>query len=99
MDGTKPRKDIDTPTSEPGKSAAGRFSMSTEEKHGITITTRDRLLRAWENSTELTRDFEIYSKEISDDERTSSMFANFARDEGLHAAKLLSILREYDCTD
>ena len=65
------------------------------EKHGITITTRDRLMRAWQNSTELTRDFETYSKEI-DDERTAVMFSNFARDEALHAAKLLGMLHEYE---
>ena len=39
------------------------------EKHGdIKITSYDRLLRAWENSMELTRDFEVYSKEVDDDE-------------------------------
>ncbi len=69
-----------------------------EEKHGIKITTRDRLMRAWQNSTELTRDYELYSKEIDSDERASAMFANFARDESLHAAKLLSLLHEYDAT-
>lgn len=67
-----------------------------KNKYGVKITTRDRLLRAWQNSTELTRDFELYSKEIDNDERTSVMFANFARDEALHAAKLLDILHDYD---
>lgn len=67
-----------------------------EDKYGIKITTRDRLMRAWQNSTELTRDFEMYSKQIEDDERVSVMFSNFARDEALHAAKLLGILHDYD---
>ena len=66
-----------------------------EEKYGIKITTRDRLMRAWENSTELTRDFEMYSKQ-TDDERVAVMFANFAHDEALHAAKLLGMLHDYD---
>lgn len=35
--------------------------------HDIEITTRDKLLRAWENSMELVRDFENYSKDIKDD--------------------------------
>ncbi len=69
--------------------------MMDKDKHNITITTRDRLMCAWRDSMELTRDFEIYSKEI-DDERVSVMFSNFARDEGLHAAKLLSMLEDYD---
>lgn len=69
----------------------------TDKGHDITITTRDRVLRAWENSMELTRDFEMYSKLIPD-EREKTMFANFAVDEGLHAAKLLGLLREYETT-
>ncbi len=68
-----------------------------DTKNNITITTRDRLLRAWENSTELTRDFELYSRQI-DDERVAVTFANFAVDEGLHASKLLALLREYETT-
>ena len=64
------------------------------DRHGITITTRDRLMRAWQESTELTRDFETYSKEIEDDERASVMFSNFARDEALHAATLLGMLHD-----
>lgn len=69
--------------------------MIDKDKHNITITTRDRLMCAWRDSMELTRDFEIFSKEI-DDERVSVMFSNFAHDEGLHAAKLLSMLEDYD---
>ena len=66
------------------------------DRHEVRITTRDRLMRAWQNSTELTRDFEKYSKELDDDECVSVTFANFAHDEALHAAKLLNLLREYD---
>ena len=69
----------------------------TDKNNDITITTRDRVLRAWQNSVEMTRDFEMYSKLI-EDERESTMFANFAVDEGLHAAKLLGLLHEYEAS-
>lgn len=67
-----------------------------EERNGLTITTRDRVLRAWQNSTEMVRDFEIYSQEISDNREVAALFARFAEDEGHHAAKLLKILRDMD---
>lgn len=66
-----------------------------ESKHRIEITTRDRLLRAWENSMEMVRDYEAYSKEIEDDRQAAAVFAKFAEDEGLHAAKLKDMLHEY----
>ncbi len=62
----------------------------------ITINTRDRLLRAWENSMELVRDFECYSKEIEDNDQVAEVFAEFAEDEGFHAAKLRELLREME---
>ncbi|MDQ5983930.1 MAG: hypothetical protein RUMPE_00959 [Eubacteriales bacterium SKADARSKE-1] len=61
----------------------------------IKITTRDKLLRAWQASMELVRDFETYSKEIEDDKKVAELFAEYAEDEGLHASKLREILREY----
>ena len=67
-----------------------------ERKNGITITTRDRLLRAWINSTELTRDFQNYSQQIEDDGSVAKLFAEFAEDEALHAAKLLEILHKFE---
>lgn len=67
-----------------------------DTKCEIKITTRDRLLMAWENSMELVRDFENYSKEIKDDGRVAGVFAGYAEEEGSHAAKLLEILHEYD---
>lgn len=67
--------------------------MSNNE---IVITTRDRVLRAWQNSTELVRDFENYAKEISDDKQTAKMFSRFAADEGEHSAQLLKVLHSYD---
>ena len=66
-----------------------------DKMYEIEITTRDRLLRGWENSMELARDFTIYSKEIEDDEQAAKTFAEFAEEEGLHAAKFKDFLHEY----
>ncbi|HZK28378.1 MAG TPA: rubrerythrin [Thermoclostridium sp.] len=60
----------------------------------VKITTRDRLMRAWENSMELTRDFEVYSKKV-DDEELKDVFKKFAEQEGLHASKLRELLLEH----
>lgn len=42
--------------------------MILEEANEVKITSYDRLMRAWENSMELTRDFEVYSKKVDDEE-------------------------------
>ena len=63
--------------------------------HDIKITTYDRLLRAWEMSMELTRDFETYSKKIDDHDEARQIFKEFAEDEGEHASRLHSILVDY----
>jgi rubrerythrin len=60
----------------------------------IQYTTYDRILRAWENSMELVRDFEMYSKRIEEDE-VKQVFKKFAEDEGIHASKLREMLMEY----
>ncbi|HEX2926078.1 MAG TPA: rubrerythrin [Ruminiclostridium sp.] len=60
----------------------------------IELTTYDRLLRAWENSMELVRDYEMYSKRI-EDEKIKQVFKDFAEDEGMHASQLRSILLDY----
>ena len=60
----------------------------------VEITTYDRLLRAWENSMEMVRDFEMYSKRI-EDEKVKQMFKSFAEDEGMHATMLREMLLEY----
>ena len=67
--------------------------MNNDKK--IVITTRDRVLRAWQNSTELVRDFENYAKETSDDKTAAEMFQKYAVDEGRHAAELLKLLHNY----
>jgi rubrerythrin len=60
----------------------------------VEITTYDRLLRAWENSMELVRDYEMYSKRI-EDEQVKDLFKEFAEDEGMHATKLRQVLLEH----
>lgn len=65
-------------------------------KNGFVVSTRDRVLRAWENSTELVRDYEVYSKQITDNGVVSSLFGDFAEDEAKHAAKLLELLRGFE---
>lgn len=63
--------------------------------HDIEITTRDKLLRAWENSMELVRDFENHSKDIKDDRQAAETFKKFAEDEGLHANEFRQMLHRY----
>ncbi len=69
--------------------------MKNVNPYQVEINTRDRLLRAWENSMELTRDFQIYSQEIKDNEEAAKMFAKFAENEGVHAAKFRELLLDY----
>lgn len=68
--------------------------MDQINKNEIEFTTYDRLLIAWENSMELVRDFEMYSKRIEDD-KVKQVFKKFAEDEGVHASKLRELLLEY----
>ena len=62
----------------------------------LNITTRDRLLRAWQNSTEMVRDFENYARETSDHPAAANLFAQCAVEEGKHAADLLRLLKEVE---
>lgn len=66
-------------------------------KNGFTITHRDHVLRAWQNSTELIRDYQAYAREIeSEDKALAKLFYEFADHEAAHAAKLLELLRGYE---
>ena len=68
-----------------------------DTKNGFTITNRDHVLRAWQNSTELVRDYQTYAHEIEkDDKELAKLFFEFADDEAVHAAKLLDLLRVYE---
>ena len=66
-----------------------------DDKNGFVITNRDRVLRAWENSTELVRDYQSYAHEIKDDQKTAELFSEYAEDEALYASKLLELLHNY----
>ena len=59
-----------------------------DTKNGFTITNRDHVLRAWQNSTELVRDYQAYAHELEED--------NSALAKAEHAAKLLDLLRRYE---
>ena len=68
-----------------------------DNKNGFVITNRDRVLRAWQNSTELVCDYQEYAHEIEKDSKElSKLFAEYAEDEAVHASQLLSILHEYE---
>ncbi|MCR4437038.1 MAG: ferritin family protein [Clostridiales bacterium] len=63
-------------------------------RNEVEITTYDRLLRAWENSMEMVRDYEMYSKRI-EEEKVKDIFKKFAEDEAMHATALREMLLEY----
>ena len=65
-------------------------------KNGFGITKRDRVMRAWQNSTELVRDYQSYAHEIKDDHELAELFAKYAEDEAVHAASFLELLRTYE---
>lgn len=64
--------------------------------HEVKINTRDRLLRAWENSMQLVREFKVCEKKIKDDKSASEIFGKFAEEEGIHASKFKDILLDYE---
>lgn len=61
----------------------------------VEVTTRDRLMRAWQNSMELVTDFQTYSQEIKDNETVARLFHEYAGHEGVHAAKFRELLLKY----
>lgn len=64
-----------------------------DDKNGFTITNRDRVLRAWQNATELVRDYQAYAREAEDeDSALAKLFSEYAEDEALHASKLQELL-------
>lgn len=67
-----------------------------ETKMNFTVDTRDRVLRAWENSVQMTRDFKIFAKQIEKPCREKELFERFAVDEGEHAAAFLELLQKYE---
>lgn len=59
------------------------------------MNTRDCLQRAWTNTMELVRDFEMYSKNI-DDEKVSGTFKKMAEEQGNMAHNLRELFNSYD---
>ena len=64
--------------------------------HEVKINTRDRLLRAWEDSMHLVREFKDCEKLVDDCEEARKMFSKFAEDEGIHAAEFKALLLDYE---
>lgn len=60
-----------------------------------TMNTRDCLQRAWNNTMELVRDFEMYSKNI-DDGTVSGTFKKMAEEQGMMAHNLRELFNQYD---
>lgn len=53
-----------------------------DTKDGFTLTNRDHVLIAWQNSTELVRDYQDYAHEIEkDNKELAKLFSKFADDE------------------
>ena len=51
-------------------------------KDGFTLTNRDHVLIAWQNSTELVRDYQAYAHETEkDNKELAKLFSKFADDE------------------
>lgn len=59
----------------------------------IHISTRDRVLRAWQNTMELIRDYQLYAHEIHDEE-LSALFSRLAEEECRHGADLHDVLKQ-----
>ncbi len=61
----------------------------------IKITTYDRLLRSWENSMEMVRDFQNYADITDDNEKAKKAFYEFAETACQQASELRDLLLEY----
>ncbi len=58
----------------------------------IHISTRDRVMRAWQNSMEAVRDYKLYANEVSDP-AVSALFDRCAEEAGQHAAAFHDLLQ------
>lgn len=59
------------------------------------MNTRDCLQRAWNNTMEMVRDFEMYSKRIDDGEDATT-FKKMAEEQGIMAHNLRELYNQYD---
>ncbi len=69
------------------------------ELNGFKITKRDRVLRSWQVSTGLVREYQEYAREIeNEDKELSKTFAQLSENEAHHSALLLKALQSYEST-
>lgn len=64
----------------------------------FTMNERDCLQRAWLNSMELVRDFEMYSKKL-EDQQVAQVFKHFAVEQGKQAHDLRELYNKFDHQD
>ena len=65
------------------------------ELNGFVITKRDRVLRGWQVSTGLVREYMEYAREVeNEDVELSKMFAELSETEAQISSKLLEILKK-----
>lgn len=71
--------------------------MSQHEGEAFPFTARDRVMRAWQNSMELVRDFQLYAHELQEsDPDAAERLAAYAETECHQAAGLRDLLRRYE---
>ena len=58
----------------------------------IHVSTRDRVMRAWQNAMEAVRDYKRYANEVSDP-AISALFYRCAETEGQQAAAFHDVLQ------
>lgn len=59
----------------------------------IHLSSRDRVLRAWQNTMEAIRDYQLYAKDV-EEPAISDLFSRLAEAECRHAADLHDVLKE-----
>ena len=66
------------------------------ELNGFKITKRDRVLRGWQVSTGLVREYQEYAREVgNEDVELSKCFDKLSQIEAEISAELLKILQSY----
>jgi hypothetical protein len=81
-----------------GETTDRSVTMSKQNENEVRVTTYDKLMRAWQNSMEMAREFRVHSQEMKEsreDGKAGQIFAEFAETEGLHAARLRDLLLEH----
>ncbi|HHY90044.1 MAG TPA: hypothetical protein GX503_00115 [Clostridiales bacterium] len=61
----------------------------------MELTTRDTILKKLLDAQENVRDYEMFSKQVSDQE-VSELFKQFAEESGMQARKLQALMEKYD---